>query len=129
MTGSNNTFVGQKSGASDTSDPSNTTALGYSAIVSGAYSTALGSGTQAKASGAVAIGRDNAGTAATTTTTNEIKLGTALHTTNVIGSASIGGSGKSLGFFGATPAAKPTGVAVDAAGIHAALVSLGLIAA
>lgn len=34
-----------------------------------------------------------------------------------------------LGFFGATPVVKPTGVAVSAAGVHAALVSLGLIAA
>jgi hypothetical protein len=34
-----------------------------------------------------------------------------------------------LGFFNATPITKPTGVAVTAAGIHAALVSLGLIAA
>ena len=34
-----------------------------------------------------------------------------------------------LGFFGATPVAQPTGVAVSAAGIHAALVSLGLITA
>jgi hypothetical protein len=34
-----------------------------------------------------------------------------------------------IGFFAATPVAKPTGVAVSAAGIHAALVSLGLIAA
>jgi hypothetical protein len=34
-----------------------------------------------------------------------------------------------LGFFNATPVVKPTGVAVDAAGIHAALVSLGLIGA
>lgn len=34
-----------------------------------------------------------------------------------------------LGFFGATAVAKPTGVAVDAASIHAALVSLGLIGA
>lgn len=34
-----------------------------------------------------------------------------------------------IGFFGATAVAKPTGVTVDAAGIHAALVSLGLIAA
>lgn len=33
-----------------------------------------------------------------------------------------------LGFFGATPVAKPTGVAVTAAAIHAALVSYGLIA-
>lgn len=41
----------------------------------------------------------------------------------------IGRSGQSLGFYGATATAKPTGVAVTAAGIHAALVSLGLIAA
>lgn len=34
-----------------------------------------------------------------------------------------------MGFFGTAAVAKPTGVAVDAAGIHAALVTLGLIAA
>jgi len=34
-----------------------------------------------------------------------------------------------VGFFGTTPIAKPTGVAVTSAGIHAALVSLGIIAA
>lgn len=34
-----------------------------------------------------------------------------------------------VGFYGTTPVAKPTGVAVTAAGIHAALVTLGLIAA
>jgi hypothetical protein len=38
-------------------------------------------------------------------------------------------SAGTLGFFGATPVARPTGVAVSAAAIHAALVSLGLIAA
>jgi hypothetical protein len=37
--------------------------------------------------------------------------------------------GADLGFYGTSPIAKPTGVAVSAAGIHAALVSLGLIAA
>lgn len=42
---------------------------------------------------------------------------------------SYSGSVAQVGFFGASPAAKPTGVAVDAAGIHAALVTLGLIAA
>jgi hypothetical protein len=35
----------------------------------------------------------------------------------------------SLGFYGAAPVAQPTGVAVTAAAIHAALVSLGLITA
>lgn len=34
-----------------------------------------------------------------------------------------------LGFFGTTPQSKPTGVAETAAGIHAALVTLGLISA
>lgn len=37
--------------------------------------------------------------------------------------------GGKLGFFGAAPVVQPTGVAVSAAGIHAALVSLGLITA
>ncbi len=45
------------------------------------------------------------------------------------GSPRIVANGTGIGFFGATPVAKPTGVAVDAASIHAALVSLGLIAA
>lgn len=34
-----------------------------------------------------------------------------------------------LGFYGADPVAQQTGVAVSAAGIHAALVNLGLITA
>ncbi len=38
-------------------------------------------------------------------------------------------TGNKIGFFAVTPVVKPTGVAVDSAGIHAALVLLGLIAA
>jgi hypothetical protein len=38
-------------------------------------------------------------------------------------------AGTTLGFYNATTTTKPTGVAVTAAGIHAALVTLGLIAA
>ena len=37
--------------------------------------------------------------------------------------------GSTAGFYATTPIAKQTGVAVSAAGIHAALVNLGLIAA
>lgn len=40
-----------------------------------------------------------------------------------------GTSGQKLGFFGATPVVQRTGIAVSAGGIHAALVSLGLITA
>lgn len=39
------------------------------------------------------------------------------------------GSAPAIGFLGAEPVERPAGVAVSAAGIHAALVSLGLIAA
>jgi len=38
-------------------------------------------------------------------------------------------SANGVGFYNATPVAKQTGVAVSAAGVHAALVNLGLIAA
>ena len=38
-------------------------------------------------------------------------------------------NGANVGFYGATPTAQQTGVAVSAAGIHAALVNLGLITA
>lgn len=41
----------------------------------------------------------------------------------------VGASGKNVGFYGTTPIALQTGVAVSAAGIHAALVALGLITA
>lgn len=44
-------------------------------------------------------------------------------------SRALRASGDKLGFYGKAPVDKPTGVAVDAAGIHAALVNLGLIAA
>jgi hypothetical protein len=43
--------------------------------------------------------------------------------------ARIESNATGLGFFGTAPVARPTSVTVDAAGIHAALVSLGLITA
>ncbi len=41
----------------------------------------------------------------------------------------IGQSGSKIGFYGTAGIVKQTGVTVDAAGIHAALVALGLIGA
>jgi hypothetical protein len=50
----------------------------------------------------------------------------------VVDSIEINGAinhdGTTVGFYGAAPVVKPTGVAVSTAAIHAALVSLGLIA-
>lgn len=45
------------------------------------------------------------------------------------GDVALCGASDKLGFYGTSPIAKQTGVAVSAAGIHAALVALGLIAA
>lgn len=45
------------------------------------------------------------------------------------GQCNLGGAADSIGFYGATPVAKQTGVPATAEGIHAALVALGLIGA
>ena len=45
------------------------------------------------------------------------------------GGVQLGSGGGRVGFYGTTPIALQTGVAVSAAGIHAALVNLGLITA
>jgi hypothetical protein len=48
----------------------------------------------------------------------------------VTGNAAIGNAGAdTVGFYGHAPTAQQTGVAVSSAGIHAALVALGLITA
>lgn len=84
LDGVGNTAVGNFTGASNTSDPSYLTALGYRATALG-YGTALGANTEASAAGSVALGCDNAGTGATTSVANEIKVGTTLHTVNFAG--------------------------------------------
>jgi hypothetical protein len=45
------------------------------------------------------------------------------------GNVALAGAAKTLGFYNHAPTALQTGVAVTAAGIHAALVNLGLITA
>jgi hypothetical protein len=91
-----NTFVGHQTGVNSTGDFANATALGYQAMVNGHFATALGYQALAGALGAVAIGTDSAGTGASTTTSNVIALGTALHQVQVknnttgAGSAALG---------------------------------------
>jgi hypothetical protein len=63
-------------------------------------------------------------------TTNVIDLGvTGTRWRNLFLSGTLDHSGAAVGFYGTAPIAKPTGVAITAGGVHAALVSLGLIAA
>ncbi len=48
---------------------------------------------------------------------------------NIVLPGALDHDGTTVGFYGTAPIAKQTGVAVSLAGIHAALVALGLIAA
>jgi hypothetical protein len=56
---------------------------------------------------------------------NDVFLMTSGKTTRVLGRLMVD---EHVGFYGTTPIAKPAGVAVTAAAVHAALVALGLIA-
>lgn len=69
-----------------------------------------------------------AGQLASYTAEGEATAGVAL-VAKTTGIVNVGASTNLLGFYGSTSTAKQTGVAVTAAGIHAALVNLGLIAA
>jgi len=71
-------------------------------------------------------------TPATTTTDVAQTVGNPDALIGVKGTApeiTIGNAAAKVGFYGTAPLAKQTGVAVSAAGVHAALVALGLIAA
>lgn len=82
-TASANTFVGYGAGPGSANASSWSTAIGTKSLAGGtagnAYATALGAQTSALGAGSVAIGVDNAGTGASTSTTNVVALGTALH--------------------------------------------------
>jgi hypothetical protein len=66
ITGTGNTFIGDRTGPGNTSDPSYCTALGR-------YATCIGNGS-------VALGTDHTGAGAATTLQDQIMLGTANHT-------------------------------------------------
>ena len=97
-TGWGNTYVGSFSGygVSSTTTGQYNTSVGYYAganFTSGSYNVSLGayagySGTTGSISGAVLIGTDSTGAAATATANNSIVLGTGNHTTYLAGAFS-----------------------------------------
>lgn len=89
-TGQRQTLIGTETGVSSPTQADDVVTLGYRALVNGAGAIAIGSGASAGAAGAVAIGRDSASTPATTTTADEIRLGTALHTVRALGVLALG---------------------------------------
>jgi hypothetical protein len=89
-TGIRQTLIGHMTGISSTTQRDDVVCLGYFAVADGNNAIAIGSGVSAGAAGSVAIGKDSAGTSASTTTANEIKIGTANHTTSILGSVAVG---------------------------------------
>ena len=77
-TGSNNTFIGYQTRLAASAQRSGATCVGAASSVDGDNATTLGFSTSAGAAGAIAIGRDSAGTSAATATADEAALGTAL---------------------------------------------------
>jgi hypothetical protein len=100
-----NTCIGSRSGTSLSGNTHNThvgysttggdaggsTALGSLSYATYNYSTALGYKASAQNTGSVAIGCDSAGNPASTIVQDEIKLGTALHKVNILGTLTVGG--------------------------------------
>lgn len=78
-------LIGYNATLNSTSQSSDVIAIGNNAKVSGTGSIALGKSALANANGAVAIGSDSTGTGATTSTINEIALGTTAHVTKTFG--------------------------------------------
>lgn len=98
--GANNTFVGFQAGTGagsfNTTTASGQTLVGYntgqaSSTAQYSYITCLGYGTTVGAAGGVAIGADHTGASATTSTQDQIQLGTSLHNVNVPGTFSVTG--------------------------------------
>lgn len=97
------TAVGYAAGASGSGDPAQYTAVGANAVA-GINGTALGVATSASGTGSVAIGIDSAGTGASASVTNEIGLGTALHTTRIAGFLRLDKGQTTVGAAGAASA-------------------------
>jgi hypothetical protein len=86
VSGARQVALGSEAGQGSATQRNDITVIGYRALAGGNNAIAIGSGVSAGAAGAVAIGKDSAGTSASTTTQDEIKLGTVLHTVKILGS-------------------------------------------
>jgi hypothetical protein len=86
-TASYQTAIGYQAGGGATNNYG--TAIGYRSKASGFGATAIGAGATASGAGSVAIGRDSNGNGATTTTNNEIAIGTSTHTVKIAGKLNV----------------------------------------
>ncbi len=114
------------------------TALGSGAAASSSNATALGQGTVASADRTLAVGTQSTASAArstalgvqasaihadstavgelaATTAINQVMLGRATETVTSLGDVALGGVGKTIGFYGATPVARATAITAPTA--------------
>ena len=90
------THVGGSTNAGTTLTAALATSLGYNIQV-GTDAAAIGTNTASNGTGSVAIGTDSGGTGANSTVTNMFLIGTASHTSTVLGRAQrVAGTGTSL---------------------------------
>lgn len=100
----NQVILGRQAGG----NASNIVAAGYYAKASAEGAIALGANTVAAYSGSAAIGRDNTGAGAASAASNEIALGTALHTTRIRGYLQVDRGQTTVGAAGAAAALPAT---------------------
>lgn len=107
-TGASQVFIGYQSGQASASASYNVTGIGVHATAGVSNSTAIGAFTTADGQGTLAIGTDSAGTGATSTTTNEMGFGTALHTARIAGWLRLDRGQTTVGAAGAASALPAT---------------------
>lgn len=112
-----------------------TTANGAQTDATAAQATATSAQTTANAAVVAAAGAQSTANAAATATAAETTRALAAEallapkaSPSFTGSIEVGNGAASVGFYGTAPITKQSGVPVTAAGIHAALTALGLIA-
>lgn len=88
VTGSNNVFIGFRSGQTSSTQPDGAVAIGANATTT-TNATAIGIGVSAQGTGSVAIGVDSDGTSAAATDQNEVVIGTIKHNVKVPGKLNI----------------------------------------
>lgn len=88
VTGSNNVFIGFRSGQTSSTQPDGAVAIGANATAT-TNATAIGIGASAQGTGSVAIGVDSDGTSAVATDQNEVVIGTIKHNVKVPGKLNI----------------------------------------
>jgi hypothetical protein len=100
--------------------------VGSQAKTAGDYATSIGYAAGANAAGTVAIGVDSSGNSATTSTANEIKVGTVNHTTTHLGKSKLAAHAITSGSLSTASPVSGTALQVDTTTDRFAMLSVTL---